>query len=196
MPLCRKVTGGGKRAKLEDGTAKATDRPRRSSGRTTTSNATPKTTTPVQGRCNGVLKPDVTFFGEKLSPRVGSALKEDRVKCDCLVVVGTSLSVAPMSGVMAYMDGAKKVCVNREWVGKAKGWEWDWGFLGDIDDVVGGGGRVERGGGGGGGRGKGEQKGEEGGMEEAKCDYCNEPAGGREGGWRCNVCFDFDRWMK
>ena len=44
-------------------------------------------------RCNGVLKPGVTFFGEALNDTVSKSLESDRNKVDALIVIGTSLSV-------------------------------------------------------------------------------------------------------
>ena len=45
------------------------------------------------GICGGVLKPGVTFFGETLQDKVRRSLESDREKADCLIVIGTSLSV-------------------------------------------------------------------------------------------------------
>ena len=46
-----------------------------------------------QGLCCGVIKPDVTFFGEKLCDEVGCSLQKDSKLVDALLVMGTSLSV-------------------------------------------------------------------------------------------------------
>ena len=43
--------------------------------------------------CNGILKPNVTFFGEVLQDNVRKCLESDRNKVDALIVIGTSLSV-------------------------------------------------------------------------------------------------------
>ena len=64
--------------------------------------------------CNGVLKPGVTFFGETLHDRVRKSLEADRDKADCLIVIGTSLSVAPMSKVIAYLPpSVPRILINR-----------------------------------------------------------------------------------
>ena len=47
----------------------------------------------MQGLCGGVIKPNVTFFGEKLDNVVGRSLEKDYAKADALLVMGTSLSV-------------------------------------------------------------------------------------------------------
>ena len=54
--------------------------------------------------CGGVLKPNITFFGETLSNGVARRLENDRDKADCIIVMGTSLSVAPMSKVVQYLS--------------------------------------------------------------------------------------------
>lgn len=45
------------------------------------------------GVCGGVIKPNITFFGEKLGGDVGLKLQNDYSKADALIVMGTSLSV-------------------------------------------------------------------------------------------------------
>ena len=54
--------------------------------------------------CGGVLKPNITFFGETLSNGVARRLEKDRDKADCIIVMGTSLSVAPMSSLTQYLS--------------------------------------------------------------------------------------------
>lgn len=39
------------------------------------------------------MKPDITFFGEKLPEPFFKALKQDVSKCDLVIVIGTSLKV-------------------------------------------------------------------------------------------------------
>jgi NAD-dependent SIR2 family protein deacetylase len=66
-------------------------------------------------RCGGVWKPDATFFGEGLAPRVGQMLEKDRDEADLLLVIGTSLAVAPISKVMGWLPHSiPQVLVNRE----------------------------------------------------------------------------------
>lgn len=64
--------------------------------------------------CNGVLKPGVTFFGEALHDTVRKSLESDRNKVDALIVIGTSLSVAPMSKVIEYLPAnIPRILINR-----------------------------------------------------------------------------------
>lgn len=43
--------------------------------------------------CNGIMKPGITFFGEKLDSDVNRMLEADRKTADAIIVIGTSLSV-------------------------------------------------------------------------------------------------------
>jgi NAD-dependent histone deacetylase SIR2 len=53
--------------------------------------------------CGGVVKPDITFFGEPIQSRVGKTLGRDASAIDLLLVIGTSLSVAPISDVLGFV---------------------------------------------------------------------------------------------
>lgn len=66
-------------------TATRTNRPRNKRRRTTSEASSTA--------CGGVIKPDITFFGETLQDKVRRSLEADRAKADALVVIGTSLSV-------------------------------------------------------------------------------------------------------
>jgi NAD-dependent SIR2 family protein deacetylase len=67
-----------------------------------------------QTHCGGVLKPGVTFFGESLHGNVKRSLEADREKADALIVIGTSLSVAPMSHVIDYLrPNIPRILINR-----------------------------------------------------------------------------------
>lgn len=64
--------------------------------------------------CNGVLKPNITFFGEKLNDKVRRCLESDRSKADALIVIGTSLSVSPMNKVIQYLrPNIPRILINR-----------------------------------------------------------------------------------
>ncbi|KAI6044483.1 DHS-like NAD/FAD-binding domain-containing protein [Pisolithus marmoratus] len=51
----------------------------------------------------GIMKPDITFFGEKLNDEFDRALIEDRDKVDLLLVIGTSLKVSPVSEILFHV---------------------------------------------------------------------------------------------
>ena len=48
---------------------------------------------------DGILKPSITFFGEKLPDAFDNAFAEDREKVDLLIVMGSSLKVSPVADV-------------------------------------------------------------------------------------------------
>ncbi|KAF9647422.1 SIR2-domain-containing protein [Thelephora ganbajun] len=45
----------------------------------------------------GIMKPDITFFGEKLTDDFDHALEEDRERVDLVLIIGTSLKVSPVA---------------------------------------------------------------------------------------------------
>ena len=51
------------------------------------------TTNANSALCGGVVKPNITFFGEKLASDVGLCLQRDYARADAFIVMGTSLSV-------------------------------------------------------------------------------------------------------
>lgn len=50
--------------------------------------------------CGGLIKPNITFFGEKLPARFHSLIERDFDTCDALIVIGTSLQVLPFSALI------------------------------------------------------------------------------------------------
>jgi NAD-dependent histone deacetylase SIR2 len=48
----------------------------------------------------GIIKPDITFFGQALDSEFDESLFKDREQVDLLVIMGTSLKVAPVSEVL------------------------------------------------------------------------------------------------
>lgn len=49
--------------------------------------------------CSGVVKPDVVFFGEGLPRKFFSCIQQDLLTCDLLIIMGTSLTVAPFCSI-------------------------------------------------------------------------------------------------
>lgn len=64
--------------------------------------------------CGGTIKPNVILFGEQLPYRQLQGAKNEARKCDLMVVVGSSLEVAPASDlpVLAKRTDAKLVIIN------------------------------------------------------------------------------------
>ncbi len=77
---------------------------------------TPPHTAPVCPACDKAqLKPDVVLFGEMLPPVFAVAETEVR-QADLLLVLGTSLTVHPVAGLvpLAKLNGAQVVLLNRD----------------------------------------------------------------------------------
>ena len=71
--------------------------------------------TPICDYCGGNVKPDIVFFGEGLPDRFHRLLKQDIPKADLLLVMGTSLNVAPVS-MIPDMVRCNRVLFNRDLV--------------------------------------------------------------------------------
>lgn len=65
-------------------------------------------------KCNGVIKPNVILFGEQLPVREFQAAQRAARNCDLMVIIGSSLEVAPASDLplMALRNGAKLIIIN------------------------------------------------------------------------------------
>ena len=66
--------------------------------------------------CGAVLKPNVVLFGEALPNRPFTAAREQARKSDLVLIVGSSLEVAPACDLplLATQNGAKLMIINRE----------------------------------------------------------------------------------
>ena len=100
----------------------------------------------------GVVRPDVVLFGEALPRRFWTLSSQDFSACDLLIVMGTSLAVAPFNSLVAKpARGVPRIYVNRTKPGAAAGFVgWVLGMgrnisfkdntdlviLGDCDDEV------------------------------------------------------------
>jgi NAD-dependent SIR2 family protein deacetylase len=97
------------------------------------SNEVPKCDAP---KCNGFVKPDIVFFGEGLPERFFNLLSKDVEDIDLLLVIGTSLHVAPVSNIPSFVD-CRRVLINRETVGDfSVGSGKDAVILGDCDTTI------------------------------------------------------------
>lgn len=83
----------------------------------------------------GVMKPDITFFGEALPDDFGQRLTEhDRDLVDLVVVIGTSLKVSPVSEIVSYLPShVPQIYISRTPVDHLN---FDIDLLGDCDVVV------------------------------------------------------------
>ena len=81
----------------------------------------------------GVLKPDIVFFGESLPKKVNSCLETDVENADLVLVLGTSLQVAPVARIPElFKNKVPRILVNRETVD----YDFDIELLGDCDVIV------------------------------------------------------------
>lgn len=69
--------------------------------------------------CNGIVKPDIVFFGENLPERFYVMPHQDFKQCDLLIIMGTSLTVQPFASLVDYVsDHCVRLLINRDKVGK------------------------------------------------------------------------------
>ena len=83
----------------------------------------------------GVMKPDITFFGEDLPDSFHTRLIDhDRDLVDLVLVIGTSLKVAPVSEVVGVIPShVPQIYISREPCSHAN---FDIDILGDCDTVI------------------------------------------------------------
>ncbi|KAG6011512.1 hypothetical protein E4U43_008265 [Claviceps pusilla] len=83
----------------------------------------------------GVMKPDITFFGEDLPDEFSRRLTEhDRDKVDLVIVIGTSLKVTPVSEIVSFLPPhVPQIYISRQPVNHVN---FDIDLLGDCDTVV------------------------------------------------------------
>ena len=71
---------------------------------------------PRCGKCSGVLKPAITFFGENLPVQALAAAEKEAERADLMLVLGTSLTVFPAAGFpqITLRSGGKIIIVNNQ----------------------------------------------------------------------------------
>lgn len=111
----------------------------------------------AEKECEGIVKPDIVFFGENLPQKFHDSIETDFDDCDLLIIMGTSLEVQPFASIPDRVnDNCVRLLINRELVG-SKGSIWsllaglgiggsmefgqpnsrrDVAWLGDCDDGV------------------------------------------------------------
>ncbi|OMJ26955.1 NAD-dependent histone deacetylase sir2 [Smittium culicis] len=82
----------------------------------------------------GVMKPDIVFFGENLPSIFHSSLQDDRTQVDLLIVMGSSLKVAPVSEIMGHLPpNIPQIVINKTPITHLN---FDIQLIGDSDDIV------------------------------------------------------------
>ncbi|KAM4063828.1 sir2 family protein [Hirsutella rhossiliensis] len=86
--------------------------------------------------CNGIVKPDIVFFGESLPPAFGQN-SYITAMADLVLIIGTSLTVYPFAGLPEMArEGKPRVLFNMERVGRVGGRTDDVVELGPCDDGI------------------------------------------------------------
>ncbi|TMW66716.1 hypothetical protein Poli38472_014028 [Pythium oligandrum] len=94
--------------------------------------------------CRGVLKPEITFFGEILDDKVSTNVAKDRLRADLLLVLGTSLKVSPVAEIPSFVPRhIPQIVINKTPLKKKKlktdedePPPFDAQLLGDCDSIV------------------------------------------------------------
>nr|ACO10392.1 NAD-dependent deacetylase sirtuin-2 [Caligus rogercresseyi] len=64
--------------------------------------------------CSGIVRPDVVLFGESMPPRFSQLAESELKKADLLLVIGTSLAVAPFNGLVGLtQSGTPRVYISK-----------------------------------------------------------------------------------
>ncbi|XP_004530651.1 NAD-dependent protein deacetylase Sirt2 isoform X2 [Ceratitis capitata] len=96
-------------------------------------------TIPLCDACNGIVKPDIVFFGEGMPDKFYDMPAEDFKNCDLLIVMGTSLEVYPFASLVGHAEpNCLRVLINRTSIDKfgSPTNKRDINFIGDCDDAV------------------------------------------------------------
>ncbi|KAI6213559.1 hypothetical protein M3Y94_00164200 [Aphelenchoides besseyi] len=69
--------------------------------------------------CGGLIKPNITFFGEQLPAQFFTSAVNDFPKCDLLIIIGTSLTVQPFASIVHEVaENCPRLLINLTEVGK------------------------------------------------------------------------------
>ncbi|OAD72910.1 hypothetical protein PHYBLDRAFT_113189 [Phycomyces blakesleeanus NRRL 1555(-)] len=86
--------------------------------------------------CNGLIKPDITFFGQSLPERFHNNLS-DFDNADLLIVIGTSLMVHPFAGLVDHVPGnVPRLLINMDEAGVVSNTKRDVAVLGSCDKSI------------------------------------------------------------
>lgn len=69
----------------------------------------------IKEGCDGIVKPDIVFFGESLPKRFFDCVSKDFSNCDLLIILGTSLVVQPFASLSSKVpDKTPRLYINLE----------------------------------------------------------------------------------
>ncbi|CAI5741481.1 unnamed protein product [Peronospora destructor] len=84
---------------------------------------------------DGIIKPDIVFFGESLPRRFHDSIKSDEGEADLVLVMGSSLKVNPVRSIVGrFKKNTPMILINREPVGRPH--KFDVELLGYSDEIV------------------------------------------------------------
>ncbi|KAH9985065.1 DHS-like NAD/FAD-binding domain-containing protein [Russula compacta] len=87
--------------------------------------------------CKGLVKPDIVFFGESVTPPSFFGSIGQLHDADLLIVIGTSLTVHPFASLVNMVKGqCPRVLINLDKVGGIGSGKNDLVFLGKCDDII------------------------------------------------------------
>ena len=90
----------------------------------------------LTSQCNGLVKPDIVFFGEQL-PETFFLNRQLPAAADLCIVMGTSLSVQPFASLPQFCsEGVPRLLINKEQVGGLGSRADDVLLLGDCEEGV------------------------------------------------------------
>lgn len=72
------------------------------------------TNVPLCSSCYGIIRPDVTLYGEMLNERVITQAVNKISEAELMIIAGTSLAVYPAASFVRYFSGDKLVIINRD----------------------------------------------------------------------------------
>ncbi|XP_060521146.1 NAD-dependent protein deacetylase sirtuin-1 [Cylas formicarius] len=83
---------------------------------------------------SGIMKPDIVFFGEGLPDTFHQAMANDKLDCDLLLVIGSSLKVRPVALIPSSLPAhVPQILINREPLPHC---HFDVELLGDCDVII------------------------------------------------------------
>ena len=87
--------------------------------------------------CGGIMKPSCIFFNEPLPSTLLTSLQEVSKTAELLLVIGTSLNVAPVSYLPRMVKpNIPVVLINKERISSSKSIEFDLELIGNADDII------------------------------------------------------------
>lgn len=85
--------------------------------------------------CRGLIRPDITLYGENLPEKAVIGAINAISKADMLIVAGTSLQVYPAANLISYFEGKHLVVINKEKIDMLMNEDTDLLIIDSLGDV-------------------------------------------------------------